>query len=178
MNKLEDAVVVAMYVAGEKVATIQARFGCSRPAVYECLRRNGVDAKRKGSVELVCHFCQERFTRIRYRVEEGVRTYCSVECFHADRSMHGSLSERGYDIDSLIQESTGKTSRSHGRLARQVFEACGIELKPGQVIHHIDGCKWNNHPDNLMLFDSHSAHMKFHHKLRNYGNKVCAKKRL
>lgn len=32
-------------------------------------------------------------------------------------------------------------------------------LLPGEVVHHIDGDKTNNHPDNLQVFASHSEHM-------------------
>lgn len=30
-----------------------------------------------------------------------------------------------------------------------------------EVVHHVDGNKLNNHPDNLMLFASNSEHIKY-----------------
>lgn len=35
-----------------------------------------------------------------------------------------------------------------------------------EVVHHIDGNTSNNGHDNLILFPSHSEHLKHHHRLR------------
>ncbi len=40
----------------------------------------------------------------------------------------------------------------------------GRPLKPGEVVHHIDGDKRNNDPKNLMVFGSQSEHAAFHAK--------------
>jgi len=42
----------------------------------------------------------------------------------------------------------------------------GRPLTTDEIVHHIDGNCSNNHIDNLVLFPSHSAHLKWHHTLR------------
>lgn len=36
---------------------------------------------------------------------------------------------------------------------------CGRELSPGEVVHHRDGDKLNNHPENLEVLPSQSVHV-------------------
>jgi hypothetical protein len=37
----------------------------------------------------------------------------------------------------------------------------GRYLLPSEVVHHIDGNPQNNHPDNLMIFQQNSDHLRF-----------------
>ena len=46
----------------------------------------------------------------------------------------------------------------------------GRDLRPGEVVHHIDGDKRNNHPSNLEVLPSQSRHMMRHH----YERKLAA----
>lgn len=39
-------------------------------------------------------------------------------------------------------------------------QSLGRRLRKGEVVHHINRDKLDNHIDNLMLFKSHSEHMK------------------
>ena len=41
----------------------------------------------------------------------------------------------------------------------------GRELLPTEVVHHIDGDKTNNDEDNLVLFESHKAHVATAHPI-------------
>lgn len=47
----------------------------------------------------------------------------------------------------------------HRLVAEQIL---GRALEPGEVVHHVDGDKRNNAPENLMIFTSQSDHMKWH----------------
>jgi hypothetical protein len=42
----------------------------------------------------------------------------------------------------------------------------GRYLTPEEVVHHIDGDKENNDPDNLMLFANNGEHTRFHAEQR------------
>lgn len=45
----------------------------------------------------------------------------------------------------------------------------GRPLTKGEVVHHIDLDKTNNHPDNLQVFASQTEHVKFHQELKRNG---------
>ncbi len=55
---------------------------------------------------------------------------------------------------------------------RVVAEAkLGRRLQPGEVVHHIDGNKRNNNPENLMVFANQALHSQWHAKHDNYLHK-------
>jgi hypothetical protein len=67
---------------------------------------------------------------------------------------------KGY---TMIHKPDHPYATKHGYVAehRLVVESrIGRLLTPGEVVHHIDGNKSNNHPDNLQLFESNGEHLK------------------
>lgn len=40
-----------------------------------------------------------------------------------------------------------------------------LNVKQGEVVHHIDGDFKNNSPKNIKIFKNHSQHMKYHWKI-------------
>lgn len=58
----------------------------------------------------------------------------------------------------LWDADTGETYYEH----RAVAEAkLGRPLQAGEVVHHEDGNKQNNHPENVVIFSSQTAHMLY-----------------
>jgi len=68
---------------------------------------------------------------------------------------HPLASKRGYILQS--------------RLLMKIM--IGRDLKPEEVVHHIDGNPLNNQLHNLKLFPNQAAHMKIHRIARARGRK-------
>jgi hypothetical protein len=77
---------------------------------------------------------------------------------------------RSRDKDGYIQVYSPthpyKDHRGYVYEHRLIMEAClGRVLEPTEVVHHINGIEDDNRIENLMRFDSHSEHMKWHQKM-------------
>jgi hypothetical protein len=78
-------------------------------------------------------------------IRKGGGRFCSVGCRKEYKSIHA--------VNYL------KIGRRavHRIVAEQKL---GRPLRKGEVVHHIDGNRFNNAPDNLMVVPSHSEHLK------------------
>ena len=57
-------------------------------------------------------------------------------------------------------------SRAGGQVSRLVVESCGRKLRRNEVVHHVDGNRENNDPNNLAIFKNQAEHMRVHVFLR------------
>jgi 5-methylcytosine-specific restriction endonuclease McrA len=64
------------------------------------------------------------------------------------------ISSKGY----VLVSGPGGEEFEHRLVAERKL---GRRLRPGEVVHHIDGDKTNNQASNLRVFASHSEHMRF-----------------
>lgn len=84
----------------------------------------------------------------------------------------GKFEKRGYEYVPAPNH-PHKTFQGYVYRHRLVMEEkLGRYLRPDEEIHHIDGNKKNNHPDNLQLVTK-SEHTKIHHPKKDMSNRVC-----
>jgi hypothetical protein len=55
---------------------------------------------------------------------------------------------------------TGSAYYEHRAMAEWKW---GRKLSPSEVVHHVNGDKGDNHPQNIWVFSSQEAHMMWHH---------------
>lgn len=68
-----------------------------------------------------------------------------------------SMIHRGEGEQKTYPKSFGR--HVHRRVAEQMLER---KLRKGEVVHHIDGNKRNNNPNNLTVFESQAEHARWH----------------
>lgn len=74
---------------------------------------------------------------------------------------------------SSLGRGKGKSyEKTFGRHTHRVVaeQKLGRPLELGEVVHHIDGNRRNNHPDNLMVFVNQEEHARWHSKTRNISD--------
>lgn len=87
------------------------------------------------------------------------RIYCSQKCFRKDRKRKPFTISNGYVFLRMNGQYINR--------AKMVMEQqLGRSLKPGEVVHHVNGDKQDDRPENLQLFANRSEHVRFHHQDR------------
>lgn len=113
----------------------------------------------KEHVDCVCEECGVLFTVEPYRAKKA--RYCSWPCGQRGKAKISSLKWGEKQRFGGCGKSYVKFMGRH--LHRVVMEEkIGRPLKPGEVVHHIDGNKRNNHPGNLELLQDQSLHIRLH----------------
>lgn len=125
---------------------------------------------------LHCDTCGKEFRRL-YVAGIFEHNFCCRECakvFTSQRmtaynEIHNPTAMTGGRREALRYARLGKGhkdtyEKTFGRHTHRIVaeQMLGRPLKPGEVVHHIDGNKRNNNPNNLMVFASQKEHTEWH----------------
>ena len=122
-----------------------------------------------------CDWCGKQFKKQSWEVHE--HNFCCLEHFRVFASARMTQMNADMNPTRMTPETREKLRKAHldtgeGRTYAKEYSRhahrvamerkLGRKLKPGEIVHHIDGDKRNNDPDNLMLFPSQAEHARYH----------------
>jgi len=175
-----DRKVLEIYSRTLNTKATAQELGCTMAQVRSALKKEGIPLHRGRSV------CYDHIDEIRQWVSEGVmiidmarRIGTKHGTVRAFLDRHGIPYERQWrkldnhprwkggriiDQDGYVlvkcPDHPNNDRQNYGREHRLVMEqTLGRYLDPQEVVHHKDGDKQNNHPDNLEVFGSNREHL-------------------
>lgn len=138
----------------------------------------GKETDKTKGVKVKCSLCGKPYLKAESRVRE-VNFCCKAHLYAWNASkmreynrLSNPMNRPGGVLEARIRRGHELRGKGEGRTYtkllgrhehRQIVETLlGRPLKPGEVVHHLDGDKRNNDPDNLVVLPSQAAHCKAH----------------
>lgn len=121
-------------------------------------------------IKTICFRCGKEITMPPSRYLRSDRHFCSRQCNMKTQNEELNPCRMTPEVkkklrDSRLGHGEGKSyTKTYSRHTHRIVaeEMLGRKLLPGEVVHHIDGNKRNNDPDNLKIFASQKEHAAWH----------------
>jgi len=122
------------------------------------------------SVTGVCEYCGKTFKKY-HRPDSKRPRFCSQQCWlkvhnNPERNKEVSVQTAEKRANSLRGRGEGKNyTKYHGKHLHRIVAEKMLErpLKKEEIVHHIDGNKFNNKPSNLQII-TRAEHIELHRR--------------
>jgi len=144
-------------------------------------KKIGFANTKYGKIKVKCVVCGKESEVYHYRIEKTKTFVCKGKCRSEwmSQNLRGEKNNfwkggkyktvQGYVL-SYCPKHPSANQDNYLPEHRLIVEAyIGRYLDRKEQVHHINEIKSDNRIENLMVFPSHSEHMKFHAKIRQFG---------
>lgn len=145
----------------------RVKFKDGRPYVeriHKSGKRKGETAKRYGKI-IICKNCGENCFATDGNIKKGNGRFCSKECASQLKNnpnwKNGRRHHQGYIQFKQLHHPNVDYNGYIFEHRLVVEKQIGRYLKPTEEVHHRNGIKDDNHPENLMAFKNKAIHRKF-----------------
>jgi len=120
-------------------------------------------------IETICEECGKKVTMPPSQFNRSKNHFCSRQCHMAFMNRELNPTRMTDEVREKLRnvklgKGEGKSyEKTYGRHTHRIIaeQKLGRPLKKGEIVHHIDGNKRNNDPDNLAVM-SQSEHARLH----------------